>query len=103
MVTCFTFADPSPMGYLMQRFPLGKALSTFVIIWGGMVMLLGACNNYWQFSIVRVLLGWFESVVTPGFVSPKSPKITSSDPRPSSPRHGTSVASRLFARACTSP
>ncbi|CAK9786196.1 hypothetical protein CC85DRAFT_271311 [Cutaneotrichosporon oleaginosum] len=56
-----------PMGWVLQRFPLGRALSVCVIIWGGMVMLLGACNNYWQLSIVRVLLGWFESVVTPGF------------------------------------
>lgn len=27
----------------------------------------GACNNYAQLSGVRILLGWFESVVTPGF------------------------------------
>ncbi|BEJ08170.1 hypothetical protein CcaverHIS641_0502550 [Cutaneotrichosporon cavernicola] len=57
-----------PMGWVMQRFPLGKALSVCVILWGAMVMLLGACNHYWDLSIVRVLLGWFESVVTPGFV-----------------------------------
>lgn len=56
-----------PMGWLMQRFPLGRALSVSVIIWGAMVMLLGACNHYWDLSLVRVLLGWFESVVTPGF------------------------------------
>ncbi|CAK9781993.1 hypothetical protein CC85DRAFT_288406 [Cutaneotrichosporon oleaginosum] len=56
-----------PMGFLMQRFPLGRALSVSIIIWGAMVMLLGACNHYWDLSVVRVLLGWFESVVTPGF------------------------------------
>ncbi|BEJ11159.1 hypothetical protein CspHIS471_0105810 [Cutaneotrichosporon sp. HIS471] len=56
-----------PMGFVLQRFPLGRALSVCVIIWGAMVMVLGACNNYWQLSLVRVLLGWFESVVTPGF------------------------------------
>lgn len=51
----------------MQRFRLGRALSFSIVAWGAMVMLLGACNNYWQLSVVRVLLGWFESVVTPGF------------------------------------
>ncbi|GMK54676.1 hypothetical protein CspeluHIS016_0112620 [Cutaneotrichosporon spelunceum] len=56
-----------PMGFVLQRFPLGKALSVCIILWGAMVMILGACNNYWQLSLVRALLGWFESVVTPGF------------------------------------
>lgn len=55
------------MGWTMQKFPLGKALSVTVIIWGAMCMCLGACNNYWQLSLVRTLLGWFESVVMPGF------------------------------------
>lgn len=55
-----------PMGWVLQRFPLGKALSITVILWGGMCMCLGACNNYWQLSLVRVLLGWFEAVVIPG-------------------------------------
>lgn len=55
------------MAFVLQRFPLGRALATCVIIWGGIVMCLGACNNYIQLSFVRVLLGWFESVVTPGF------------------------------------
>lgn len=57
-----------PMGWVMQRFPLGKALGTCVILWGGVVLLHAACNNYWQLAIVRVLLGWFESVITPGFL-----------------------------------
>lgn len=55
------------MAWALQRFPLGRALAVCVIIWGTMVMCLGACNNYAQLSAVRFLLGWFESVVTPGF------------------------------------
>ncbi|TXT12814.1 hypothetical protein VHUM_01215 [Vanrija humicola] len=56
-----------PMGYLMQRFPLGRALSVCIVLWGGMVMLLAACNNYASLAAVRTFLGWFEAVVTPGF------------------------------------
>lgn len=56
-----------PMGYLMQRFPLGRALSVCIVLWGGMVMLLAACNNYAGLAAVRTFLGWFEAVVTPGF------------------------------------
>lgn len=56
-----------PMAWVLQRFPLGRALACCVIMWGAMVMCLGACNNYAQLAAVRVLLGWFESVITPGF------------------------------------
>lgn len=56
-----------PMAYLLQKFPLGRALAVCTILWGAMVMCLGACNNYAQLATVRVFLGWFESVVTPGF------------------------------------
>lgn len=55
------------MGALLQHFPLGKAISVTVIIWGAMCMCLAACNNYWQLSLVRTLLGWFEAAVMPGF------------------------------------
>lgn len=46
-----------PLSWLIQRFPIGKALSTCIILWGAMVMILGACNNYAQLVSVRVLLG----------------------------------------------
>jgi MFS family permease len=57
-----------PLAWAIQRFPIGKALSTCIILWGAMVMFLGACNNYAQLVAVRVLLGIFESVVIPGFI-----------------------------------
>ncbi|KAL7425033.1 hypothetical protein Q5752_000721 [Cryptotrichosporon argae] len=56
-----------PMMMLIQRLPLGRSLSVCVIIWGALVMALAGCNNYAELSVVRVLLGWFEAVVTPGF------------------------------------
>lgn len=56
-----------PMAWVLQRFPLGRALGTCIVIWGGLVMSLAGCNSYATLAVVRVLLGWFESVVTPGF------------------------------------
>jgi len=56
-----------PCTWVMQRFPIGKALSIFVILWGACVMCLGACNNYAQLAAVRVLVGALEAAVIPGF------------------------------------
>lgn len=56
-----------PMQWVLQRVPLGRGLAACTILWGAMVMLQGACNNYAGLAVVRVFLGWFESVVTPGF------------------------------------
>jgi sugar phosphate permease len=78
-----------PMGYMLQRFPICRALSVCVILWGSMVLLLAACHNYAQLAAVRTLLGWFESVVTPGFAL--------------LPRRGTCARSRRSVRAFTSP
>jgi MFS family permease len=51
----------------MQRFPIGKALSTYVILWGICVMCLGACTNYAQLAGVRIAIGALEAVIIPGF------------------------------------
>jgi len=56
-----------PMQWLLQKMPFGKTLAGCVILWGGLVMCLAACNNYAQLVVVRVLIGWFESVITPAF------------------------------------
>ncbi|KAK8858401.1 hypothetical protein IAR55_002628 [Kwoniella newhampshirensis] len=61
-------AGQIPMGYAMQRLPLGKTLGAIIILWGIVVIGLGLCNNYLQLSMCRVLLGWFECAVTPGFL-----------------------------------
>jgi MFS family permease len=55
------------MSALLQRVPLGKGLSVCVILWGAMVMILGACNNYAGLAVTRTFLGLFECVITPGF------------------------------------
>lgn len=56
-----------PMMSLLQRVPLGRGLAACIIIWGGMVMAHAACKSYAELTVVRILLGWFECVVTPGF------------------------------------
>ena len=57
-----------PMGWIMQRLPIGRTLGACVTLWGGLMLALGGCNNYASLSVVRVLLGWFEAVITPGFL-----------------------------------
>ncbi|KAJ6485043.1 CNF01220-like protein [Mycena vitilis] len=57
-----------PMSFALQRFPLGRFLSFTCIAWGGLVMCLGACNNFTQLAVVRFLLGSVESAITPGFL-----------------------------------
>lgn len=56
-----------PMSWFIQRFPLGKALSICIILWGACVMALAGCNNYAQLAATRVFLGVFESAIIPGF------------------------------------
>lgn len=46
-----------PLVWAIQRFPIGKTLSVFVILWGLMVMLTAVCKNYAQLVVVRVFLG----------------------------------------------
>lgn len=82
-----------PLVWAIQRFPIGKTLSVFVVIWGLMVMLTAVCKNYAHLVVVRVflgecrgscrilrvhseqrtfrrlLLGVFEAPILPGFVS----------------------------------
>ncbi|WVQ72932.1 hypothetical protein IAR50_002494 [Cryptococcus sp. DSM 104548] len=61
-------AGQIPMGFCMQKLPLGRTLGAIVILWGIVVIGLGLCQNYAQLSALRVLLGWFECAVTPGFL-----------------------------------
>ncbi|KAG5366748.1 putative transporter [Yarrowia sp. B02] len=56
-----------PAVYLLQRFPLIRTLSTFIILWG-IVLCLHATPNYPGFIALRTLLGMLESAVTPAFV-----------------------------------
>ncbi|KAL9057110.1 MAG: hypothetical protein Q9162_002544 [Coniocarpon cinnabarinum] len=55
-----------PTQYLAQRISrLGMYLGTNVCIWGAILALHAACTSYASLSIVRVLLGIFESCVAP--------------------------------------
>lgn len=56
-----------PAVYILQRFPLIRTLSTFIILWG-IVLCLHATPNYPGFIALRTLLGMLESAVTPAFV-----------------------------------
>ncbi|KAG5370255.1 putative transporter [Yarrowia sp. C11] len=56
-----------PAVYLLQRFPLIRTLSTFVVLWG-VVLCLHATPNFPGFIALRTLLGMLESAITPAFV-----------------------------------
>ncbi|WWD18290.1 hypothetical protein CI109_102740 [Kwoniella shandongensis] len=61
-------AGQIPMSIVLQRLPLGRSLGMTIIAWGITVIGLGLCNNYTQLSVLRVMLGWFECSITPGFL-----------------------------------
>lgn len=56
-----------PASYLLQRFPVAKTVSVFIVIWG-VILCLHAVPQYAGFIALRTLLGMFESAVTPAFV-----------------------------------
>jgi MFS family permease len=52
----------------MQRFPTAKYLGFCVIMWGAMVAVTAACNNYGSLIATRLLLGAFEAAVAPSLM-----------------------------------
>lgn len=56
-----------PASYLLQRYPVSKTVSVFIIIWG-VLLCLHSVPQYAGFITLRTLLGMFESSVTPAFV-----------------------------------
>ncbi|CAH6719770.1 allantoate permease [[Candida] jaroonii] len=54
------------MSYALQKLPLAKTLSGLVIVWG-VILALHSVANTNGFLALRVLLGMFESSITPGF------------------------------------
>lgn len=52
----------------MQVFPLGKFISTSVIVWGILLMCIAACRSFASLMAVRFLLGCVESCVNPAFM-----------------------------------
>jgi MFS family permease len=57
-----------PANYLAQKYPSGTIISSFVIIWGSILMLTAACENFSGLAACRFFLGCFESVITPSFM-----------------------------------
>ncbi|SGZ52908.1 CIC11C00000003474 [Sungouiella intermedia] len=55
-----------PVSFLLQRFPLGKALATASFCWSVLTLLLAACNNYASLVSLRFLMGIFETAIVPG-------------------------------------
>lgn len=53
-----------PAVYLLQRLPLIRTLSAFIILWG-IVLCLHATPNFPGFIALRTILGMLESAVTP--------------------------------------
>jgi MFS transporter, ACS family, allantoate permease len=56
---------PGSIGFV--KFPLGKYLSTAVLCWSIVLMCHGAASSFTSLFILRVLLGVFESIISPGF------------------------------------
>lgn len=57
-----------PAVRLLQRFPVAKTVSIFIIIWGAILALHAAASQYAGLVALRVLLGMLESSITPAFV-----------------------------------
>lgn len=56
-----------PASMLLQRFPVVKTVSVFIIIWG-VILCLHSIPQYAGFIALRTVLGMLESSVTPAFV-----------------------------------
>ncbi|EER33709.1 hypothetical protein CTRG_02527 [Candida tropicalis MYA-3404] len=55
-----------PASALLQRFPVAKTVSVFIILWG-MILALHSVPEYSGFVALRTILGALESSVTPAF------------------------------------
>ncbi|KAI5968844.1 hypothetical protein CANMA_002018 [Candida margitis] len=55
-----------PASLILQRFPVTKAVSAFIIFWG-MILALCSVPQYPGFVALRTILGMLESSVTPAF------------------------------------
>lgn len=57
-----------PANAILQRFPLAKALSAFIMLWGAILCLHAVPTSYAGFITLRTVLGMLESAVTPAMV-----------------------------------
>lgn len=57
-----------PSTLILQRFPVAKATSVFIFVWGVLTCFAPLAQNYAGFCALRVLLGMSESAITPCMV-----------------------------------
>ncbi|KAI2464152.1 MFS general substrate transporter [Annulohypoxylon bovei var. microspora] len=65
-ITYLCFELPSVI--LLQRFPMGRILSLYIICWGIVVLCIGFAQNFTQLITLRALQGLFECSISPGFL-----------------------------------
>ncbi|KAG0668294.1 hypothetical protein C6P42_005015, partial [Pichia californica] len=57
-----------PISMALQRFPVAKLSSVFIILWGMILCLHATPSNYAGFVTLRTILGVLESAITPAMV-----------------------------------
>ncbi|KAH6688330.1 major facilitator superfamily domain-containing protein [Plectosphaerella plurivora] len=56
-----------PVSILLVKLPLAKTMAASIVIWAVILGCHGAASNFVGLCILRVLLGAFESTISPGF------------------------------------
>lgn len=74
----YIFMEPI-VTYLIQRFPISKVMSSFIICWGIVLTCHSACKTYASLMIVRTLLGAFESASAVGCIAVSGMYYTKSE------------------------
>lgn len=64
----YIFAEPF-MAFMLQKFPISKAFSICIVLWGIVLACHAACNTYASLMVVRTLLGIFESSSAVGVIA----------------------------------
>ena len=65
----FGYLVAEPLGNrCLQYFPLGRFIAVNMIIWGIILACTAACHNFASLAAIRVLLGFFEASISPGFI-----------------------------------
>ncbi|KAI6091800.1 MFS general substrate transporter [Hypoxylon rubiginosum] len=65
-ITYLLFEMPSML--LLQRYPMGRILSVYIILWGLAVLCIGFAKNFTHLVTLRAIQGLFECCISPGFI-----------------------------------
>ncbi|KAF7532051.1 hypothetical protein G7054_g8314 [Neopestalotiopsis clavispora] len=57
-----------PSNFILQRWPLGRCLSVYMILWGIVVLCIGFAQNFTYLMVLRGLQGALECCISPGFI-----------------------------------